>query len=324
MRIHLWLVLSLMMTAANARAESASQISNTNEIRNPDLTIWGEFPRPIRAVVFNPDGRLLAVADRDKTVGIFDARRGSRSTNGFGRISYEHRTKVVGIAFNGTNALALAWANQSVWIWEGSEGRGVAVHFGENAVTSFAPVGQPLLATAAGKQVTLWNYEKGWALTNFEANDSSVAAMAFTPDGKSLVIGTWKGVVRVLDVAAWKMTRIIDLDSPIHSLAVTTNCVLLGYGDGTVAMLKFEEQPSIPEVKKQSGAINAVAFSADGKRFASASADGTVKVWDAQAMKVICPLEGDGGEALCVAFSPDGREIVAGDGMGNVNGWWLK
>ncbi|HEX3624370.1 MAG TPA: hypothetical protein VH280_02985, partial [Verrucomicrobiae bacterium] len=209
-------------------------------------------------------------------------------------------------------------------IWDITSGKMIhsaALNFGNGMVAAFAPGEQPYLAGAVSNNVRLWNYQTGDGITNFVTNDSGVVAMAFTPDGKLLVIGTTKGVVRVLDVAAWKVTRIIDLDSPIHSLAATTNRILLGYGDGTVAMLKFEEQASIPEVKKQIGAINAVAFSPKGEQFAAASADGTVKVWDAETMKLLFSLGAHDGAVLSVAFSPNGREIVSGDVDGKVNCW---
>jgi WD40 repeat protein len=127
----------------------------------------------------------------------------------------------------------------------------------------------------------------------------------------------------VVDVALGKVVRAIDLDSPIHSLAAGRDHILVGYGDGTVAVLNFGEQTSIPELKKQSGAINALAFSPKGDRFASASADGTVKLWDAGMFKVLSTLENNGGGAFSIAFSPDGREIVASAKNGNVYRWTI-
>jgi len=331
MKIPRFLTCGLMMAGAViAFGKSAPQISNTypppEDIRKPDITISGDASQPIRVIAYNPNGRFLAVADY-KTIRVYDARPGDRLTGELSQTLSGHADKVVAIGFSGTNTLVSVALDQTAKIWDMTSGKmmhSVPLEFGKEMVTAFAPGGQPLLAGAASNNLRLWNYQTGEMLTNFVTNDSGVSAMAFTPDGKSLVIGTWKGVVRVLDLAAWKVTRIIDLDSPIHSLATTTNRIVLGYGDGTVAMLKFEEQTSIPVVKKQSGAINAVAFSADGKRFASASEDGTVKVWETETMKWVCSLDAHDGAVLEVAFSPDGREVVSGDADGKVDGWLLK
>ena len=66
--------------------------------------------------------------------------------------------------------------------------------------------------------------------------------MAFSPDGKRIVSGSWDKTVKVWDAAT---------------------------GQETLTL------------KGHTGAVTSVAFSPDGKRIASGSEDKTVKVWDA-------------------------------------------
>jgi RNA polymerase sigma factor (sigma-70 family) len=63
-------------------------------------------------------------------------------------------------------------------------------------------------------------------------------------------------------------------------------------------------------LKGHSGGIFGLAFSADGTRLATASADRTAKVWDLQTGKEITTLKGGDLPVLSVAFEPDGRGII--------------
>ena len=62
------------------------------------------------------------------------------------------------------------------------------------------------------------------------------------------------------------------------------------------------------------GEVLSVAFSADGKRLASASGDATVKMWDAVNGQETLTFKGFINVATCVAFSADGKRLAsAGD-----------
>ena len=64
-------------------------------------------------------------------------------------------------------------------------------------------------------------------------------------------------------------------------------------------------------LRGHSDVVFAVAFSPDGKRLATASADQTVKVWDSESGKELLTLR---GTATAVAFSPDGKLLATASG----------
>src|SRR5262249_3338232 len=69
-------------------------------------------------------------------------------------------------------------------------------------------------------------------------------------------------------------------------------------------------QPQAMPLSGHKGAVNAVAFTSDGKTLATAGADGTVRVWDSIGTQ-IHKLD-QAGNPVCVAFSPTGKTLVAG------------
>lgn len=67
--------------------------------------------------------------------------------------------------------------------------------------------------------------------------------------------------------------------------------------------------------------VTSVAFSADGKRLASASYDRTVKVWDATSGRELLTLKGHTDRVWSVAFSPDGKRLVSASRDQTVKVW---
>ncbi|KAM6516695.1 hypothetical protein FALCPG4_014868 [Fusarium falciforme] len=69
------------------------------------------------------------------------------------------------------------------------------------------------------------------------------------------------------------------------------------------------------------GAVESVAFSADGQRLASGSGDRTVKVWDVATGACVQTLEGHGDWVRSVAFSADGQRLASGSDDRTVKVW---
>ena len=78
-----------------------------------------------------------------------------------------------------------------------------------------------------------------------------------------------------------------------------------------------------PWSKKQVG-IRALAFSPDGKTFASGSEDMTVRIWNTKRGSKRGTLKGHTGWVTAVAFSKDGKTIASGDTDGTVRVWNVR
>ena len=109
-----------------------------------------------------------------------------------------------------------------------------------------------------------------------------VRAVAFSPDGKSIVSGSWDDTIRVWEVAS---------GSAVSVLA------------------------------RHTSDVNAVAFSPDGKILASASDDRTVRVWDAATGRELQSLRSHTDSVMAVAFSPDGKYVASGSKDKTIRLW---
>ena len=67
--------------------------------------------------------------------------------------------------------------------------------------------------------------------------------------------------------------------------------------------------------------VNSVAFSPDGTKIISGSADNTVKIWNANTGECIKTLEGHSEYVEPVAYSPDGTKIIGGLYDGTIKIW---
>src|SRR5262249_53662920 len=105
--------------------------------------------------------------------------------------------------------------------------------------------------------------------------------------------------------------------------------LMLCDGQTCLETKRLAEGDPRPELKELTGGklanqVRALAFSPDGKWFASAGTDTAVYVWETATGQEVLRLPGHDAEVTRLAFSPDGQTVFSHGQDGQAYLWGLK
>jgi len=154
----------------------------------------------------------------------------------------------------------------------------------------------------------------------FLANQAMRPSLAFSPDESQLFCAGDE--VRLFEVAT--RNEIINFELP-----GTAQCACDFSGDGRRLVFGSGQNLRLWDLaeKRQIGlaesgpAFESVAFSRDGTKIITGSAEGMVRLWDAKALVEINSWPGHTAHTVAVAFSPDGTLCLSGSTDGTLKLW---
>lgn len=132
-------------------------------------------------------------------------------------------------------------------------------------------------------------------------------APSFSQDEKSLFLPD----AQVLDIYSGKTKQFEGFDSGVLNNDGSLIATLPSYRADGVQIFDTETGVRQGWLVGHPGSIKSLAFSHDGSRFASGSADGIVRVWDTQSKKILLALEGHTRTVESIAFSDNGLTLTS-------------
>lgn len=293
-QLDLALLLSAEANQAYRTFDARSSLLTTL-LSSPNIASFFRFHQgAVNSVAFSPDGQILASADQEGVIVLWDVGTGQI----VGQPLTGHRGPISSLAFS-TNGQILASAgnDQTIRLWDlrnpeadnKAMGQPLVGHTSVVRAVAFAPDGQFLVSAGADKNIILWNIATGEMIGRpLTGHTNFVNSLAFSPDGQLLA-----SAGNDQTILLWDMSHGPENVSPFSS-------PFTGHTDW----------------------VNQVVFSPDGQHLASSSNDRTVRLWDVVTGRAIGqPLAGASNWVRGVRFTPDGRTLIADDGADGLVMW---
>ena len=192
----------------------------------------------------------------------------------------------------------------------------------------FSPDGKKLISNTT-KAIKVWDPKTRKLLKTVKPKTKNlIFSLALSPDCKTIAIGMSSGTIEILDFASGNLLR--TLKGPAYerdffkSLAFSPNGETLVAGEregGEIAIWNVTNGNLIRKIRwiNEYQPIYSLAFSPDGKTFASASAydtpngPGIIDIWDLSGKRQCSTiLDYDFRHFFSIAFSPCGKSLLSG------------
>lgn len=263
-------------------------------------------PESAVTLAVSRDGRLAATSDVKGKVQLWSLPGFERRTTLEG-----HTDAVYSLAFDAAGRhLATVSRDVTARVWDVESGKEVSKLALANpgvAATTFSPDGTRVATCSWLREgeggsvrgvVWIWNPTSGEVYHRSLAGIKPLDSIAYAPDGKRLVVGSWDGLVHVFDDAGKELRTIPVPDEGVYravmAVAISPDgkWVAAGAKDRNVHVWSLESGEVPLTLRGHTGDVHTVMFLPDGNRLASAAADGSVRLWDFRSGEFLAVLRG--------------------------------
>jgi small GTP-binding protein len=229
--------------------------------------------------VWSPDGRTLASASNDRTVGVWDGETGERLHR------LEHEERVYCVAFDPAGRILASGSHDArIKLWQPGSGKllcALTGHGGWISCVAFDPAGRTLASSGLDGSIKLWEADGGKLLRSLEAHQVSVFCVAFDPTGRSLASASADGTIRVWKLGTHELLHTLaGHTKPVYSVAFdpTGHTVASGSDDCTVKLWESGSGKLVRTLEGHTKGVKAVTFHSGGQFLVTRGLD-AIRLW---------------------------------------------
>jgi WD40 repeat protein len=252
------------------------------------------FGRMVCAVAFSPDGKYFLVGGGHPFLPLLggEARVYETATRQPASPSLRCGGAVTWVAFDpgGGRFLTASLQDKAVriWAWPGARLLHTLEHPDWAPVGAFSPDGTTVLTGCRDGLVRQWDPVTGQRKgpdIQYAAppKDSTVAGLAFSPDGRYAIIGGGEHTARIWDLQSQARGKSFQHNSSVRPVSFSPDgrFVLTGSQDNTARLWDVETgRPIGPPLQHQGWVLGAI-FSPDGRTILTGGTDNTARLWAA-------------------------------------------
>ncbi|BAY47951.1 WD-repeat protein [Scytonema sp. HK-05] len=285
----------------------------------------------VRSVRFNPDGKIIASASRDKTIKLW------RLDGTIMQTLVGHNDEVTSLAWSPDGKMiASASRDRTIKLWrvDGTIVQTLVGHNDEVTSVAWSPDGKMIVSGSVDNTVKLWSLENkasgqefGIKVQTLKGHGGWVTSVAWSPDGKMIASASRDRTVKLWSREGKELQTLKGHNHTVMSVSFSPDSDILATAswDKTIRLWSRKNQTSFqtrPDkiLKGHDKGIISVSFSPDGKTLASASADNTVKLWSRDGREIYS-FKGHNDQVMSVSFSPDSKTIATGSVDKTVRLW---
>jgi WD40 repeat protein/ABC-type multidrug transport system ATPase subunit len=156
----------------------------------------------------------------------------------------------------------------------------------------------------------------------FSGHLTGVASLAWSPDNRTLALGSTDDVARLLDTHTGKVSLLKSHTRDVYVVAWSPDGARLATGgfDNRVRVWSADGQ-LVSTHGEHHGIIAGLTWLENGRNLASVSTDMQIIQWDAASGAQVFAANGDGESLYNVTWSPDGNTLAAGAADKTVKLW---
>ncbi|MDX2039903.1 MAG: caspase family protein [Acidobacteriota bacterium] len=272
----------------------------------------------INVLAFSRDGKLLASGGVDNSIKLWDV---TAQTNA--RILDGHNGWVTALVFSADGQQLISGsADKSIKFWEVSTGQAtqtIAAHREAISSLTINSTGELLASGGADSVVRCWRLPRLGAESDYSFNFPAgrIVALSFSNDSRQILAASSERVSQRFDLTSRAATQISNESERLEKYEAATfspngQSLALSVGTRDLEVRSLNNFNNIVKLTSRTNPVRAVAFSDDGRWFATGNQDTSVTLWDAFAGRVIGNFAGNAGSVNTVAFSPDNQVLASG------------